>query len=352
MTSSPACTTCHTPVPEGASFCAVCGEATPTAVSHGTGSPSTQAEIEEAEYRERLHRALGDGYELGELIGRGGFGAVYAAQDTKLEREVAVKALRHDLFATPQLLERFGREAKAVAKLRHPNVLPIYFIGEGAGIVFMVMPRIQGESLRTRLDREHQLSIDESVRLASEAAVALQAAHDANIIHRDVKPENILLEGDERRALLMDFGIAKAAEDTDAQLTGTGMLVGTPRYMSPEQASGDQIDHRSDIYSLGCVLHEMLAGDPPFTGANAQAVIARHIAEPPPSLEVVRPGVPPDIAQVVFRALAKTPADRFDSAKDLAKALGATTPAYGSAAGAGPRPGSSFHLRQHHAQLW
>ena len=297
-------------------FCPSCGEATPTEISRDSAIRHAPGkESDDAAYRIRLQRVLGEDYELRTLIGRGGFGAVYAVWDVKLEREVAVKALRHDLFPSPELLERFQREAKAVAKLRHPNVLPVHFVGEGEGIAFMVMPKVEGESLRAALDRERQLSEAESIRIASETAAALRAAHDAGLIHRDVKPENILLEGKERRALLMDFGIARTAEGTGTALTGTGMLIGTPLYMSPEQASGErEIDKRSDIYALGCVLYEMLAGDPPFTGSNTQAIIARHISECPPALEVVRPGLPDSLYGVLSRALAKTPADRLQSA--------------------------------------
>ena len=321
------CTSCETPLPGDAAYCPQCGIASPTEINQETGEVRTprQQDADEAEYRERLQRALGEDYELRDLIGQGGFGVVYVAWDVKLERPVVVKALRHDLFATSQVLERFEREAKAVAKLPHPNILPVYFVGQAEGIAFMVMPKVEGESLRSHLDRERQLSVDEAVRIASEVTAALQVAHDAGIIHRDVKPENILLEGKERRVLLMDFGIAKAAESAEVALTGTGTLVGTPLYMSPEQASGERrIDHRSDIYSLGCVLYEMLAGDPPFTGSNTQAIIVRHISEAPPSLEVVRPGLSENMYQAVSKALAKVPADRFNSVAELASALTAS----------------------------
>ena len=318
------CTSCETPIPDEAMFCPACGEATPTEINRETGEVSTPplSDANELEYRQRLQRALGEGYELRELIGQGGFGAVYAVWDTKLERDVAVKALRHDLFPSPDLLERFQREAKAVARLRHPNILPIHFIGEGEGIAFMVMPKVEGESLRAALDRERQLSVDEATRITIEAAGALQVAHDAGIIHRDVKPENILLEGKERRVLVMDFGIAKVADSTGTALTGTGSIVGTPHYMSPEQASGQRdIDSRSDIYALGCVLYETLAGDPPFTGSNTQAIIARHITESPPSLSVIRPSTPQHIIDVLANALAKVPAERYSSAAKLGLAL-------------------------------
>ena len=321
-TPTRSCTSCDTPLPDGASYCPACGVATPTEISAQTGEVRSGLTLDanEAEYLERLQRALGENYELRQLIGRGGIGAVYAAWDVKLEREVAVKALRHDLFRTPALVERFEREARAVAKLRHPNILPIYTVGEGEGITFMVMPKIAGESLRAHLDREGQLSVDEAVRIASEAASGLQAAHDAGIVHRDIKPGNFLLEGKERRVLLMDFGIAKVAEGAEVGLTGTGTIVGTPLYMSPEQASGERrINHRSDIYSLGCVLYEMLAGDPPFAGSNMQAIIARHIGENPPSLSVVRPDLPSDLRRWVEKALAKVPADRPLSVGEFAE---------------------------------
>jgi len=242
--------------------------------------------------------------------------------DTKLQRDLAVKALRHDLFPSPDLLERFKREARAVAGLRHPNILPVHFVGEGEGIAFMVMPKVEGENLRTVLEREGQLSVDAAIRITAEVASALQVAHDAGIVHRDVKPENILLESTERHVLLMDFGIAKAAQGTGTAITATGMLVGTPLYMSPEQASGQrEVDSRSDIYALGCVIYEMLAGDPPFTGTNTNAIISRHIADTPPPLEVVRTGLPEQIIAAVTKALAKVPGDRFAKATDFSHSL-------------------------------
>lgn len=324
------CTSCETPIPDGAASCPACGEATPTGISRESSEvhSATRSDVNEAEYRQRLQRALGEGYELRELIGQGGFGAVYGVWDVKLEREVAVKALRHDLFPSPDLLERFQREAKAVAKLRHPNILPVYAVGEGAGIVFMVMPKVEGENLRAALDREHQLSVDDATRIATETAGALQAAHDAGIVHRDVKPENILLEGKERRVLLMDFGIAKATEKNGTALTGTGMLIGTPLYMSPEQASGEgEIDGRSDIYALGCVVYEMLAGQPPITGSSVQAIIARLLTERPPPLRNARETVSREMNAAVMKALSKAPADRFQAVAHFASALTEDEPA-------------------------
>ena len=267
------CSSCDTPLPAGTSYCHLCGAATPTEIG---GETSEIQEVEltdfaEVEYRARLQHALGEDYELRDVIGRGGFGTVYAAWDVKLEREVAVKAIRHDLFATPALLARFEREAKVVAKLRHPNILPIYTVGQGEGIAFMVMPKVDGESLRDVLNRDDTLPVAEAIRILLGAADALGAAHEAGVIHRDVKPENIMLEGRNRRVLLMDFGIAKPADGSPMQLTATGVVVGTPHYMSPEQATGERnVDHRSDVFSLGVVGYQMLTGRRPFDGEECQ----------------------------------------------------------------------------------
>ena len=277
-------------------------------------------DVHEVEYRKRLQTALGADYELRDLIGRGGFGVVYAAWDRKLERDVAVKALRHDLFPTRLVLERFQREAKSVAKLRHPNILPVYTVGEGDGLAFMVMPYIRGESLASRL-RRGRVGIDEAIRITIEIARALDAAHRLGIIHRDVKPENILLEGDEQVALLADFGVAKVAE-ADGSITGTGIAVGSPQYMSPEQGSADKtLDARSDVYSLGAVAYEMLAGRRTFEAESFQRLIVLQFTSEPPSLRETAPGIPQPIADAVMRALAREPAGRWQSAGDFARAL-------------------------------
>jgi hypothetical protein len=280
------------------------------------------------------------------MIGQGGFGAVYAVWDAKLQREVAVKALRHDLMPSPSLLGRFQQEARAVARLRHPNILPVHFVGEGEGIAFMVMPKVEGENVRTALDQEGQLSVDEALRITSEAARGLQIAHDAGIIHRDVKPENILLEGTDRRVLLMDFGIAKATAGAGTAITATGMLVGTPLYMSPEQASGDRdVDHRSDIYALGCVLYEMLSGDPPHLGTTAQAIMAKALMEKPTRLSLLRDTVPAHVEEAVDIALAKAPSDRFQSANDFAGALQGTARVLSGSTAAAPTSDAPSKIR-------
>ena len=215
--------------------------------------------------------------------------------------------------------ERFLREIETAAGLQHPHILPVLDSGEAAGRLWYTMPYVEGESLRDRLRREVQLPVEDAVRLTREVAEALDYAHRHGVVHRDIKPDNILLT--EGHALVADFGIAKAVSIAGGEaLTQTGMAVGTPAYMSPEQASpGAQLDGRSDVYSLGCVLYEMLAGEPPFTGPTSQAVIARHCARPAPLLRVVRPGVPLAVEQAVDRALAKVPADRFQTAGEFAR---------------------------------
>jgi eukaryotic-like serine/threonine-protein kinase len=263
---------------------------------------------------------LGGRYRLEREIGRGGMAIVYLARDLKLDRDVAVKVLLGELaFAMGP--ERFRREINVVSRLSHPHILPIDDYGELDGHLYYVMPFISGETLHKRLERERQLPLSEAVRIAAEVASALDYAHRQGIVHRDIKPENILLQNGE--ALVADFGIARAiTEGGGAKLTSTGITLGTPAYMSPEQASADPgLDGRSDIYSLGCVLYEMLAGQPPFSGPTAQAIIARHQLDEAPSLSIVRGTIPEEIEDLVMQALAKLPADRFASAGDFATEL-------------------------------
>jgi len=268
---------------------------------------------------ERLREALAGHYEVERLLGQGGMAFVYLALDAKHERKVAIKVLKPELSATIGA-ERFLREIRVAAQLQHPNILGLYDSGVADNLLYYVMPFIEGESLRDRLDREHQLPIEDAVRIVREAAEALHYAHERKIIHRDIKPENILLQGG--HALVADFGIAKAVEASSQKLTETGMAVGTPHYMSPEQSLGGDMDGRSDEYSLGCVLYEILVGQPPFDGPNAMAVLARHSLDQVPSMQVVRNSVPDAVEDATFRALEKTPADRFPSMKEFAEALG------------------------------
>lgn len=281
-----------------------------------------EAGAEEAS-RQALQRALGDAYVLGKLLGAGGFARVFAARDTRLERNVAVKMLRPDLASSGEALERFQREARALAGVRHPNVIDVYTVGDADGAAYFVMPLVEGTSLRELMDREGKVEIEEARRILVEACRGLEAAHRAGVIHRDVKPANVLLEGEERRVLLTDFGIARAleVEETEAGLTMGGGFVGTPRYMSPEQAAGDRVDVRSDVYSLGMVGYEMLAGRPPFMSRTTHALILDHVANEPPELRTLRPDCPEDLARVTHRALAKDPGERWQSSEELARAL-------------------------------
>lgn len=263
---------------------------------------------------------LKDRYRIEREIGRGGMATVYLAQDIRDDRPVAVKVLLPDVgFALGP--ERFLREIELASRFSHPNILPLYDSGELDGALYYVMPYVPGESLSARLRREGQFGVDEAVRLTVEVAAALEYAHDKGIVHRDIKPENILL--DHGHALVVDFGIARAVAAVGTQkLTQTGVTLGTPYYMSPEQAMAEpNLDRRSDIYSLGCVLYEMLAGQPPFAGGTAQAIIARHALGQVPSLTIVRQTVSPALEAVVLKALAKVPADRFQTAGEFAEGL-------------------------------
>jgi eukaryotic-like serine/threonine-protein kinase len=268
----------------------------------------------------RLQEALAGRYRIEREIGQGGMATVYLAEDLKHDRKVAIKVLRPELAAIIGA-ERFLREIKTIATLQHPHILGLIDSGEVDGTAYYVMPFVEGESLRDRLQREKQLPIPDAIRLASEVASALDYAHRHGVIHRDIKPENILLH--DGSALVADFGIALAvASAGSVRMTETGMSLGTPRYMSPEQAMGErEITARSDIYALGCVTYEMLAGDPPFIGSTAQAIIAKVMTEKPASLQKQRERVSDEVEDAVFTALEKLPADRFATAVQFAEAL-------------------------------
>jgi tRNA A-37 threonylcarbamoyl transferase component Bud32 len=268
---------------------------------------------------DRLAAALADRYRIERELGQGGMATVYLAQDLKHDRKVAIKVLRPELAAVIGA-ERFLAEIKTTANLQHPHVLPLHDSGEVNGTVFYVMPYVEGESLRDRLVREKQLPVADAVRIAVEVASALQYAHGHGVIHRDIKPENILLHGG--HAMVADFGIALAATSAGSRMTETGMSLGTPTYMSPEQAMGDRtLDARSDVYALGCVLYEMLVGEPPFTGPTAQAIVAKVMTEKPAPPSRIRDTVPEYLDDAVVIALAKLPADRFASAADFSAML-------------------------------
>ncbi len=304
---------------------------------------------------QRLSAALADRYTIERELGAGGMATVYLAQDLKHDRRVALKVLRAELSAILGA-ERFLQEIKTTANLQHPHILALHDSGEADGIVFYVMPYIEGESLRDRLARERQLPVDEAVRIAREVADALAYAHEHGVVHRDIKPENILLHGG--HALVADFGIALAASRTEGgpRMTETGMSLGTPHYMAPEQAMGErEITPKVDVYALGCVLYEMLTGEPPFTGPSAQAIVARVMTEPPRSITMQRHTVPSHVEAAVHRALEKLPADRFPTARAFAEALsdgGAQTYARTSARAAGAAAGAPIPSRLRAIAPW
>ncbi len=283
-----------------------------------------------------LVAALADRYRIERELGQGGMATVYLARDLKHDRLVAIKVFRQEIAAALGS-ERFLREISFAARLQHPHILGLHDSGEAGGLLYYVMPYVEGATLRQRMDREGALSLAETVRIVREVAEALSHAHGQGIVHRDIKPENILLQGG--AAIVADFGIARAVEEAGTErLTGTGISIGTPTYMSPEQAMGGTVDGRSDLYSLACVTYEMLSGEPPFSGKSWKALLARHSVEPVPSLRILRPTVSAGLESAIARALAKTPADRQSGVAEFAAEVeagvsGATGPT------PAPRPG-------------
>src|SRR5687768_16738738 len=269
---------------------------------------------------DRLNSALSGRYALERLIGEGGMATVYLARDVRHNRKVALKVLKPDLGAIVGV-DQFLAEIQVTANLQHPNLLPLFDSGAADNLLFYVMPFIEGESLRARIDREKQLPVDDSLKIATSVASALDYAHRHGVIHRDLKPENVLLH--DGNALVADFGIALAVSNAGGnRITQTGLSLGTPQYMSPEQATGDRVmDGRTDVYSLGAVTYEMLTGEPPHTGTTSQAVIARVLTERPRPIRSSRPSVPEHVEAAVERALEKLPADRWSTPKEFAEAL-------------------------------
>ncbi len=258
-------------------------------------------------------------YELEQLVGEGGMSSVYRAYDTVLERRVAIKVLHEHFSRDPEYVERFRREARAIARLAHPNVVTVIDRGEWEGRQFIVFEHVAGENLKSVIDREGPLPVDRALGLACQIAGALSFAHQLGIVHRDVKPHNVLLDGS-GTAKVTDFGIARAL-DADDGLTATGTVLGTSQYLSPEQANGERGDERSDQYSLGVVTYELLTGEPPYSGDNLMAVAMKHVRDPVPSVRARRPDVPERVDAVLAKAMAKRPQDRFGSMDALAAAL-------------------------------
>ncbi|HEY0350998.1 MAG TPA: protein kinase [Gemmatimonadales bacterium] len=295
----------------------------------------------------RLADALGDAYTIEGEIGRGGMGVVYRARDERLQRRVAIKVLPPELAFQQDIRERFTREAQTAARLAHPHIVPIHTVGEGQGLVYFVMGYVDGESVAARIRRRGPLPTEEVRRIMKETADALSTAHSLSVIHRDIKPDNILLEGTRGRVMVTDFGIAKALSSTSgATLTGVGVAIGTPAFMSPEQAAGERdIDGRSDLYSLGVVAYQMLTGDLPFSAPSVAGILMKQITEPAPDLRKKRPDAPEDLALAVARCLEKDPESRWPTADALRRALESrtidgyrpTSPSW-RATGAGQRP--------------
>ncbi len=314
MPTARTCPSCHTSLPDEAQFCMHCGKATPTE----PGVPPRTMPTGEFEVS-KVRRVLADRYRVEKVIGEGGMATVYLAEDLKHRRRVAVKVMRPELAATLGT-DRFLREVEIAAQLSHPNILPMYDSGDAEGILYYVMPYVDGESLASRIQRDGELPVPEALRLGREVAEALAYAHKRGIIHRDIKPANILLS--EGHALVADFGIARALDAEGEAITRTGLAIGTPQYMSPEQSTGDKaVDARTDIYALGAVIYEMLTGEPPFTGRTPQAVVARSLTERPRPLAATRDGLPAGLEDVIGKSLSRSAADRYPTATALAESL-------------------------------
>jgi len=306
-------------------LCTGCGRSTPEAAlrcpSCGALLPALDGADPTAQLAEDVARALGPDYEVEDVIGRGGYAVVFRVHDKRLDRKLAAKALFPEFAAVTAIAERFRREAQMAARLTHPNIVPIYFVGREGDVPCLVMPLVDGEPLSARLRREGQLIIPIALGVARDVAAALDFAHHGHVVHRDVKPDNILLEFATGRSLLTDFGIAKALA-SDSVVTASGMIIGTPHYVSPEQAAGDrELDARSDVYSLGVVVYEMLAGAPPFDSTSVQAIFHQHATAPMPPLGARRADVSDDMEAAVRRALEKDPAKRFAGAGEFVRAL-------------------------------
>jgi serine/threonine-protein kinase len=341
--TSPLCNACERQLVADDMYCPRCGEPTslnvdpdatiPVALgsegSSSVGGGSSVTVVDQAPpltppplgkgFRPWFQQVLGTEFEIVSFLGKGGFARVYKARDTRLDRIVAIKVIRPEVFGTELFTESFRNEGIALAKLRHPGIVPIYDIRERDGLIYYIMPFVQGVTLEERLAKT-RLPPVESRRILAELADTLSAAHRAEMAHLDIKPDNVFLEGDHQKVLLVDFGIAMAVTETVPD-AAAGPIVGTPLYRSPEQAQGlPEIDHRSDIYSLGVLGYCMLLGRPPFTG-QPDAILKKHIEEAPPSIRKINPTIPKDFADAIMRCLEKDPWKRFHTTKELADTL-------------------------------
>ena len=306
------CFRCHTPIPENSKFCLSCG----ADVSGGDGPTSTSS-VDVVQ--ERLRHVIEGKYRIERLLGKGGMGAVFLAHDLTLEREVAIKVLPPDVAQDDQVVRRFQQEAKTAAKLDHPNIIPIYRVESEGGLNYFVMKYVSGTSLEDLLERKEGLSIPEIQRILWEAACALGHAHQRGVVHRDVKPANIMFDHD-ARAMLTDFGISKALQAATG-FTATGMIIGTPHYMAPEQAKGAPVDGRADQYSLAVVGYRMMTGELPFAGDSIHTILYKHIFEEPPRAAARRTDAPEFLSAAISRAMAKEPGHRYATMEEFASAV-------------------------------
>ncbi len=307
------CLKCHTPLPDNSKFCFACG-----ADQTGGGTAATTS-AELAGLQGRLQRIVEGKYKIERMVGKGGMGVVFLAQDLTLDREVAIKVLPPDISQDPKVIQRFQQEAKTAAKLDHTNIIPIYRVESEGGLNYFVMKYIAGTSLEDVLERKEPLTSEYIQRVLWEAACALGHAHQRGIVHRDVKPANIMFDHD-GRVMLTDFGISKALQAASG-FTGTGMIIGTPHYMAPEQAKGQQVDGRADQYSMGVVGYRMITGQLPFGGDSVHTILYKHIFEPAPRTSSIRQDMPPHLSESISRALAKEPEQRYPTMEDFATAV-------------------------------